>query len=76
MVKAGRGPLAKREAEALRPRDGYKSATIAPPNNEFRRKSMLELRANCECCDRDLSPSTREALNLRVRTHVRLHIAS
>ncbi len=23
---------------------------------------MLELRPNCECCDRDLSPDSREAL--------------
>ncbi len=28
----------------------------------FRETNMLELRPNCECCDKDLPPESREAL--------------
>ncbi len=34
---------------------------IGPLHNQDRRKGMLELRPNCECCDRDLPPSSTEA---------------
>ena len=31
---------------------------------------MLELRPNCECCDRDLPPDSRDAMICTLRMHV------
>lgn len=42
--------------------DRFAEANPSPRSNQFWRESMLELRPNCECCDRDLPPSSKEAV--------------
>jgi hypothetical protein len=42
--------------------DRFAEGKPPPLANQFEGESMLELRPNCECCDRDLPPSSKEAV--------------
>src|SRR5207302_5978078 len=60
-VSGGRRPSTSRIRTSSRPRSRA-SACCETEWWSFRARDMLQLRPNCECCDKDLPPASPDAL--------------